>query len=316
MSIIKKNNVVDQKSKSILGLSLAIGAISTAAILIRFAQQSELSSLTIATFRLLLSSLALLPVFLTKNLAEVKKAISFRTGLFIFISGIFLALHFYSWVSSLEFTNVISSVVLVTTTPIWVSIISVLLLREKIGYAFWTGLLIAMIGTLVISGFESGNILLTANQKQITMGNLLALIGAWCASGYVIIGKKVRQTLSTSSYIFLVYTCAGLILLAIAVVFRQPLSVAYSDNWLWLILLALVPQLIGHSLINWALGILPATKVSIALLGEPVGASLLAFLFLNEAPSLNEVIGGLLILTGIYLALISDKEKLDGGECS
>jgi len=300
---------MNQKFKSRLGLWIAIGAISTAAIFIRFAQ-SGLSSLTIATFRMLLSSFILLPVFFMKHLGEVKSVIKLRTGLLIMISGFFLALHFYSWVSSLEFTNVTSSVVLVTTTPIWVSIISVFWLKEKIRRGFWIGLLVAMVGTIVITDGSGGIISFAAVDNLSNKGNILALIGAWCAAGYVVIGKKVRESLSTIAYVFLVYACSALILLIIAGVSGQPLSVSTPKDWLWLVLLALIPQLIGHSLINWALGVFPAAKVSIALLGEPVGASILALFFLSEIPSVNEVVGGGLILAGIYLALISDPSAI------
>lgn len=306
---------MNQKVKSLLGLWIAIGAISTAAIFIRFAQ-SGLSSLTIATFRMLLSSIVLLPIFFSKHLGEVNSVIRLRTGLLIILSGFFLSLHFYSWVSSLEFTNVTSSVVLVTTTPIWVTIISVFWLKEKIRRGFWIGLLVAMVGTIVITRSSAGFSLFAADDDLSIKGNLLALIGAWCAAGYVLIGKRVRESLSTIAYIFLVYACSALILLIIAAVSGQPLLVFTPKDWLWLVLLALIPQLIGHSLINWALGVLPAAKVSIALLGEPVGASLLALVFLKEIPSGNEVIGGGLILAGIYLALISDAGAAKKAEIS
>lgn len=296
---------MNQKSKYFLGLWTAIGAISTAAIFIRFAQDG-LSSLTIATFRMLLSSIVLLPIFFTKYFGEARSVIKRKSGLLIIISGFFLALHFYSWVSSLEFTNVTSSVVLVTTTPIWVSIISVFWLKEKIRRGFWIGLLVALVGTIVITSAGGGIFSLAAVDNLNVKGNIFALIGAWCAAGYVVIGKRVRESLSTIAYVFLVYACSAMVLLIIAGVTGQALSVSTPKDWLWLVLLALIPQLIGHSLINWALGVLPAPKVSIALLGEPVGASILALIFLNEVPSVIEVLGGSLILAGIYLALISD----------
>ena len=296
---------MSQKIKSFLGLWTAIIAISTAAIFIRFAH-SGLSSLTIATFRMLLSSVFLMPIFLMKHLKEVKLVSKTKTSLLIIVSGFFLALHFYSWVSSLEFTNVTSSVVLVTTTPIWVSIISFFWLKEKIQRGFWIGLLVAMVGVIVITRFGVGFSSVTPDNLLEIKGILLALIGAWCAAGYVVIGKKVRYSLSTIAYVFLVYTCSALFLMMIALISGQPLQISTDKDWLWLVLLALVPQLIGHSLINWALGVLPAARVSIALLGEPVGASLLAWIFLREIPNGVEVIGGSLILIGIFLALISD----------
>ena len=308
---------MNHSTKSVFGLMLAICAISTAAIFIRIAQ-INLSSLIIATFRLLLSSLFLLPVFLLKNIPEIKQGIPVKTMMLIFFSGIFLAFHFLSWISSLEFTNITSSVVLVTTTPIWVSLISVLLLKETVNKKFWAGLLISFLGSLIISMTDQNGMFTVSdhtarwsdnNLNGVVRGNLLALLGAWCAAGYVVIGKSVRKTVSTGVYIFLVYTSAALILLLMVFISGQSLGAVSPNDWIWLILLALIPQLIGHSLINWALGVLPAAKVSISLLGEPVGASLLALIFLREVPTMGEVFGAALILCGIYLALMTEKIK-------
>ena len=230
-------------------------------------------------------------------------------------SGVFLAAHFFSWISSLEHTSVTSSVVLVTTTPIWVSLISVFFLQEKVNRKFWMGLSISFLGTVAITTlnqqdltelFTNHDFANVQDQIGLIKGNFLALAGAWCAAGYVVAGKMARKTLSTGGYIFLVYSCAALLLLICSFLTGQFSFAIGLTDWKWLFLLALVPQTIGHSLINWALGVLPATSVSIALLGEPVGSSIMAFLILNEVPTIGEILGAVLILAGMYVALTSD----------
>lgn len=133
-------------------------------------------------------------------------------------------------------------------------------------------------------------------------GNFLALIGAWSISGYLIIGRKLRATMSLVPYIFLVYgICAVLLLVTMLIAGQSPLGYR-PQTYIWIFLLAVFPQLIGHSTFNWLLHFLPATFVAVTTLGEPIGSAILAFLLLRETPTLTVIAGGSLILAGIYLA--------------
>jgi len=230
------------------------------------------------------------------------------------LSSIFLAFHFVLWISSLEMTSVITSVVLVTTTPIWVSLLSPLLLDEKLTKKFYLGLFIAFIGIFILilssmCNFNGLHLLCNIEeqvfQKSTVLGNVLALLGAFCAAGYVICGKKVRSTISNSTYVSIVYLIAGVICLLLFIINARDFKFTgiQLGDWLSLVLIALIPQLIGHSFINAALGYLPAAHVSLALLGEPVGSSILAYVFLNEIPGKVEWVGALMIMIGIYLAM-------------
>jgi len=135
-------------------------------------------------------------------------------------------------------------------------------------------------------------------------GNLLALVGAWAVSGYLVIGRRLRPTLPLVPYILLAYGSAAIFLLTAMVVAGQdPFGLAPA-SYFWILLLALVPQLIGHSTYNWALRFLPATLVALATLGEPIGSAILAYVILNERPGLIVLCGGALILIGIYLASV------------
>jgi len=263
----------------------------------------------------------LFPFTIKKAHKEMKDLNSRSIGLII-ISGFLLALHFASWIISLEFTNVISSVVLVTTTPIWVTAISPWLINERVPKRFLLGLVLAFIGMVLISFSSSG---LFSNWKineifykdeLIIQGNLLALLGALCAAGYVVIGRILRKQLSTGSYALSVYSIAGAALVVFAVVSQEQSMRIDLNELKWLVLLALIPQVIGHSLINWSLGIMPAYYVAISLLGEPIGSTILAIFILKEIPTISEIISAGIILLGIFIAIIGSKNSLDQGKTS
>lgn len=291
-----------------LGILGGILAVSTASIFIRFAQQ-DAPSLVIAAFRLSLAALILGPIALTRFRAELG-ALTRREWLLAALSGFFLALHFATWISSLEFTSVASSVVLVTTTPLWVALLAPLVLREPITKAIVVGMLFALVGGITIGLSEAcawdGQLICGAAEQffsgQVFGGNLLALMGAWMAAGYILIGRSLRAKMSLIPYIFVVYGMAALVLIALMLGAGQTPTGYPPQTYAWMLALAVVPQLIGHSTFNWALGYLPASLVSITLLGEPIGSIILAFFLLQESPSLLEIVGGGLILSGIYLA--------------
>ncbi len=292
-----------------LGILAAILAVSTASIFIRFAQQN-LSSLVIATYRLLLAALVLLP-FSIRGISQEYGQLRPSDWRLLIASGVLLALHFASWIASLRLTNVISSVVLVTTTPIWVTLLSPYLLKESLPRTFTLGLMIALLGIVLISlgslcglsadGWQCAPLSSLAQVENLK-GNLLALAGAWCAAGYLMAGRRVRARLSNRSYVFLVYALAAVTLLALSLFTQQPMLSVSSRDLTWLILLALIPQVLGHSLLNWALGKLPAAFVSLSLLGEPVGSAVLAFFFLGEQPTVLEWLGSAVIIYGIFVA--------------
>lgn len=296
------------QSRYYLAISGAVLAVSTAAIFIRFAQR-EAPSLVIAAFRLSLASLALAPFALTRQRAELAKLTRTETGLAL-LSGLFLALHFATWISSLAYTTVTSSVVIVTTTPLWVALLAPFALKEPLERNAVIGLGLALAGGIIVGLsdaclWQSGLICPPLGEfvrGPALLGNVLALAGAWMAAGYLLVGRRLRTRLSLGAYAFVVYATAAVILIVFMFAAGQS-PLGYSPaTYLWLAALALVPQLIGHSTFNWALRYLPASFVSIALLGEPVGSSILAFLFLGETPGPLKLAGALLILAGIYLA--------------
>ncbi len=284
-----------------LGAIFGITAASTAAIFIRYALQENVPPLVIAAFRLAIATLALAPLAITRRRAELAALTRRELGLALF-SGLFLAVHFATWISSLEYTTVASSVVLVTTTPLWVALLSPFILREPISRGQMLGMLAALAGGIVIGVSDSES----SAARNALLGDFLALAGAWMAAFYIILGRRLRKKMSLLSYTFVVYGAAAVMLVIIMLARGYPPLGYPSKAYLWFVLLALVPQLLGHSSINWALGYLSAASVSTILLGEPIGSTILAFILFKEVPTPFKIFGGLLILSGIYIASRSE----------
>ncbi|MSP11887.1 MAG: DMT family transporter [Chloroflexi bacterium] len=273
---------------------IGILAVSSASILIRMAQQ-EANSLVIAAYRLTIASLVLLPICFI-NYRAALQALTRRDMLLAVLSGLFLAIHFATWITSLAYTSIASSVVLVSTHPFWVTLATLLIFREVPARPTLTGLILALVGGAIV-GF--GDIGIGANEW---LGDILALLGALAAAGYFLIGRHLRSKLSLIPYITLVYGTSAILLISFCLITGQRLSSFSPTTYLWLILLGIVPQLIGHSSFNYALRYLSATFVAVTVLGEPIGSSMLAFLILNETPTAAKLLGGGLILAGIFLA--------------
>ena len=272
-------------------LPIGIIAISTASIFIKLC---DAPALIIATYRMMLASLMLTPFACYKK--PWRGWERNEMGWF-FLSGLFLSLHFAFWIASLKYTSVASSVVLVTTHPIFVGIGGWLFLKERIGMNLVLGIALTVLGSGLISYGDM------ALSKETLMGDGFALLGAMAASGYLLVGRKMRKDQDLLSYIFPVYSTAGLILILLSLIFQKPFGGYSSSTYLYLFLLALVPQLIGHTTFNWALKYLPASMVAITILGEPIGSAILAYFILGEGLTTWKVIGGISIFAGILIAL-------------
>lgn len=295
--------------KYLAGLFLGILAVSTASIFIRFAQ-TEVPSSVIAAGRMSLATIVILP-FAIKSWNEVKPNVNGKTWLLLILAGVFLGSHFATWITSLEYTTVASSVVFVTTAPLWVALLSPVFLKEKLTRWIAVGLIISLLGSFIVG--LSNNCTITNQGVSCSdidnmwsgryfFGNLLALAGAFLSGGYIMVGRKVRNSLSLPIYTAVVYGVASIVLILLVVITGAKVTGFSPKSYLWIIALALIPQVIGHTSFNWALKYLSAAYVSIALLGEPVGTVILAALLLHEMPTTLEILGGILILIGISVA--------------
>jgi drug/metabolite transporter (DMT)-like permease len=306
------------KMSPLLALFFGILVVSTASVLIRGAQK-EASSLVIAAYRLLIASLILLPVVLAGHTDELRR-LSKKQVLLAMVSGTFLAFHFATWISSLEYTTVASSVVLVSTTPLWVALLSPWVLHERSSRLVVVGMAIALIGGTVVGLSDTCHLsagglacspITAFVQGKAFLGDLLALAGALSASVYLLVGRGLRPKISLVVYIFSVYSIAAIVLVMMALISGQPVIGFPPITYLFLVLLAVGPQLMGHTAYNYGLGYLPAALVAVAMLGEPVGSTILALILLKEIPNLLEIAGGVLILVGIYLASRGQSTPVD-----
>ena len=285
------------------GLAVGILAISFAAVFVRFAQAEGVPTLSIAAWRLTFASLVLLPYSWARHRDEIQSFSPRQWGLLI-ASGVFLGLHFATWIASLGYTSIASSVVLVSMGPLFVGLGSWFFLRERPGQRVIVGIALAAAGSIVISWSDFGQ-----GQDQL-LGDLLALTGAVMVAGYLMIGRSIRSHHSLVPYIAPVYGFAMLTLLAIAIAGRQTMWGFSASAYGWMVLLGFVPQLIGHSTLNWALGHLSATYVALVTLSEPLGSSLLAYLILREGFTWLIGLGGVLILLGIGIASRSEVPRV------
>ncbi|MBM3313566.1 DMT family transporter, partial [candidate division WOR-3 bacterium] len=268
----------------LLVLGAGVVILSFASILIRL---TPAPSLVIAAGRLSVATFILGPVFLAKY-PERRAELAGVSVWPLLVSGVLLALHFALWIESLNRTSVASSVVLVAMNPIFAAALSPLVLREKVSWRIVLAVLLGLVGAGVIAGPRLGS-------GATTQGNLLALAGAACAAGYLMAGRGVRPKLSLVSYISLVYgTSAALLLLMLFAAGGSFMRLGWQA-YLFMALLGLGPQLLGHTSFNWALRYVPAPTVAMAVLGEPIGATLLAWLILRQPPRTYEAIGGAVI---------------------
>jgi len=272
-------------------LPIGITAISTASIFIKLC---DAPALTIAAYRVGVASLVLIP-FVAHRGTWRKWEWNHLRG--CILSGFFLSLHFAFWIASLKYTSVASSVVLVTTHPIFVGVGARLFLQERLSFNLILGIVLSVLGGGLIGYGDM------ALSKQALYGDGLALLGAVAASGYLMMGRAIRKEQDLLSYVFPVYSTAGLVLVILSLLFRKPFFGYSSTTYLLFFLLALIPQGIGHTTFNWALKYFPASMVAIAILGEPVGSTALAYFFLNEPLTPLKALGGILIFIGVVAAL-------------
>jgi drug/metabolite transporter (DMT)-like permease len=279
--------------KNYLILLLAVTSVSWASIFIKL---SDAPFLIIAFYRMGLASLFLLPFFIKKGLTDYK-VLTGKEILLCFLSGIFLGFHFVTWISSLAYTSVSSSVVIVATQPVFVALLTPLILKEKIDLWVFIAILIALTGIFIIAG---GDVKIGGENLK---GDFLSLIGAIMAALYLTLGRSIRRKLNLLPYIFLVYSISTGVIFIFCLFSGVNFSPLTWRNLILFILLALIPTLIGHTFYNYILKYVKAHLVGMTILGEPLGATLLAFLILKEIPAITIYIGGILIFIGIWIAV-------------
>ena len=291
--------VQDKAQKGRVELSaVAVGvlAVSAAAIFIRLA---ETSALAVALWRNALGVLVLLPIaFYRRDVFPQGRALLVGVA-----SGVALGAHFGFWISSLDYTSVAASVVLVCTQPVFVAILAYLVFGERTSSLSLFGILVALAGTVVIASDGSVG-------SATFFGNMLAVIGAITVAIYVLIGRSLRTTgVGVLPYSIVVYASATATLAPAALYAGAPLWGYSGETWFWLFALTLGPQILGHTVLNWALRYVQASIISGTILAEPVVSALLAWMVLSERPGFATILGGAVVLLGLFLVLRGHEKK-------
>jgi len=288
-------------SQRILYLSLFVAtfAVSWAAILVKLSGAGPLPT---AFYRVAIAS-AILAIPAIPRLKKAFHKLSNSDRLIMLLSGVALGLHFAVWITSLYYTTVSNSTILVATQPVFILAMESLSGQEKIEVRSIVGILLSLAGMAVIS---SGDFNLG---REYIIGDLLALAGAFLAGLYLFIGRRIRAKIDNFSYIFPVYSISAVTLFVICMISGENMTDYPARTWIFFLLLALVPTVVGHSLYNWLLEYVPAHKVATTILGEPIGATILAIFFLSQIPGWWTLFGGILILFGIYIVLRKQRPK-------
>ncbi len=283
-----------ERFDSRMAVLVATVAVSTSAILIRYAGSGPM---TIAFYRLFFTSLMLLPWFVFRRKEEIK-TLGRSDWIRLASVGLVLAAHFAFWIASVNMTTIANSVVLVSTHPLMVALIATLLLKETPSRIALAGGSIATIGVFFM--------FISEITLEGLVGNLFALIGALAAGLYIVAGRSERKKISTVTYCFIVYGFCSIFLAPLAFI-ESGFRPAVLSDWYLFLAMALVPGILGHTMYNYALGKVPALFVSTALVGEPLLASIFAWMLLSEIPSGWSLIGAPLVLAGILFAAHATK---------
>mgnify|MGYP006424785469 CR=1 FL=1 len=289
-------------------LVLGVIGVSTAAIFIRLCLQAAGEnglgfSLFIAASRLTIASLILIP-FVQR---EASLSISRQAWLWAIAAGMTLSFHFATWITSLSFTSIAASTTIVTTNPIWVTLLSWFWFKEKPKALTVIGIGIALLGGFCIAVGDAGS--LTGGSNPL-LGDGLALLGAWSASLYLLLGKQAQASgLSVGHYSAIAYTTAALFLLPFPFFFGLKYWSYPSEIYTYLLGMAIFSQLLGHTSFNWAVRFISPTFVTLAILFEPVSASILGFFLFGEVPSLFVLMGAIVLLIGSAIAILGGKES-------
>jgi drug/metabolite transporter (DMT)-like permease len=275
-------------------MGFAVVALAFASIFITELERSQVPPLVIAFYRMAIATALMLPWTMTFKRKEITSLARSDLGLLV-LGGLCLAVHFGAWITSLKYVPIATSIVLVNSHPLFVVIASYFFLGERPPRRGWIGTGVGLAGMAVMSHDALGNV-------QFAMkGAGLALLGALAVVGYFIAGRKARARINLLSYVTPLYAACSVILLIWVLIAGDRLAPYSGTVWTYLAALAIVPTIVGHTLFNWALKHVRPTSISIAFLGEPVVASLLALIFFAQRPPLATIIGGVLVLAGVYL---------------
>lgn len=283
-----------------MAVVVGVIAVSTSAVLVKLAEHAPAA--IIANYRLLLAVLLMTPIMVWKYRHEFK-LITKRDWILSSLAGIFLAFHFILWFESLNYTSVASSVVLVTLQPIFAFLGTYLFFKERFTAGAIISMIIALLGSVIISwgDFQISGMAL--------FGDILAFVGAIAITIYFLFGQNVRRRLSLMTYTYVVYSVSSITLIIYNILLQNPFFGYSANHWLIFLALAIFPTFLGHTLFNWALKWLSTSTISMAIVFEPIGASILAYFILGEKITWSQWLGGTIVIFGLFLFIMSTTKK-------
>lgn len=297
---MKGDNLKNDSLKMPIFIPLVIGiiAVSFSSIFVKWSQAPVSVQ---GMYRLLFTLLLMLP-FVWKQFAYMRK-ISNKDAVLLFLSGTFLALHFLFWMGSLKLTTVASSTILLSLQPVFVMVGAYIAFREKTSKAAMNGMIVAITGAIMIGWGDIGISI------QHIQGDILSILGTIVVAVHMLIGQKLLKTLPATLYSFIVFLTAVIVFAVYNIFLEIPMTGYPDKEWGIFLLLAIIPTVFGHVLFNWLLKYVTAATISMAILGEPVGASLLAYLLIGETLSFTQWLGGAIVLTGLYYFLQNTRKQ-------
>lgn len=283
-----------------LAVAIGVVSISTSAVLVKLANHAPAG--IIANYRLLLAVIIMAPIIFLKYLDEFR-LITKKDWILSTLAGIFLAFHFILWFESLNYTSVASSVVLVTLQPIFAFLGTYFFFKERFTPGAIISMVIALLGSVIISwgDFQISGMAL--------FGDMLAFLGAIAITGYFLLGQNIRKRLSLMTYTFVVYGISSITLIVYNLILQNPFTGYPIDHWWIFIALAIIPTFLGHSLFNWALKWLSTATISMGIVLEPIGASILAYFILHEQITWSQWLGGSIVIFGLFLFIMGTNRK-------
>ncbi|SHG32248.1 DMT family transporter [Ornithinibacillus halophilus] len=283
-----------------IAVVVGVISVSTSAVIVKLA--SGAPAAIIAQYRLLFAVLLMAPIVLFKYKHEFKY-IKKKDWILSTFAGILLAFHFILWFESLNYTSVASSVVLVSLQPIFAFLGTYLFFKERFSPGAIISMVIALFGSIIISwgDFQISGLAF--------WGDMLALLGAVAVTGYFLMGQNVRKRLSLMTYTFVVYGISSLTLIIYNLILQNPFVGYPTDHWLLFLALAIFPTFLGHTLFNWAIKWLSTSTISMGIVFEPIGASILAYIILGEKITWEQWLGGTIVIFGLFLFILSTTKK-------
>lgn len=290
-------------------LAVGVCGVASAALLARYGLEAGVSPIALSAWRLAVASLSLIFFQLLRPAAKkLDRQDMWRAA----VAGLFLALHFATWIASLEYISIARSTLLVATSPLWAGLLGLVVPSLKPRPIFWVGLLLAGIGTLLVT---SQGLSHAAQKSPEWLGDLLAVVGAIAIVPYLLFSQQVQERCGTLVTITWIYSVAAAVLLVALVPLGQIVPPVSSAAWLSILGMALFAQLIGHSSLNFSLRSFTTAQVATTTLLEPVFAGALAWIFMGERITLLQGLGGFVMLVGVGLSLskpagsVSDLER-------